>query len=63
MFQWYISDKVNSSTVKPKPIATGAVIGAGTMGTGITMAMLNSGIPVILVEQNKEVSSFYTLMQ
>ena len=41
--------------VKPKAVKTGAVIGAGTMGSGITVAMLNAGIPVILVEQNKEV--------
>jgi 3-hydroxyacyl-CoA dehydrogenase len=31
-----------------------AVIGAGTMGGGISMALANAGIPVTLVEQNEE---------
>ena len=33
-----------------KPIARGAVIGAGTMGGGIAMSFANAGIPVTLVE-------------
>lgn len=33
-----------------KPIEQAAVIGAGTMGGGITMAYLNAGIPVVLKE-------------
>jgi 3-hydroxyacyl-CoA dehydrogenase len=35
---------------KPRPIASGAVIGAGTMGGGIAMCFANAGIPVTLVE-------------
>jgi 3-hydroxyacyl-CoA dehydrogenase len=31
-----------------------AVIGAGTMGGGISMAVANAGIPVTLVEQKAE---------
>ena len=31
-----------------------AVIGAGTMGGGITMNFLNAGMPVTLVEQSQE---------
>ncbi len=31
-----------------------AVIGAGTMGGGIAMCFLNVGIPVVLMEQNKD---------
>ncbi len=54
-FQWELGPKVNQRTVKPGPLRRGAVIGAGTMGTGITMSMLNAGIPVILVEQSQEV--------
>ena len=46
---------MNQRTVKPLPLRNGAVIGAGTMGTGIAMCMLNIGMPVILVEQSKEV--------
>jgi 3-hydroxyacyl-CoA dehydrogenase len=35
---------------KPKKIERAAVIGAGTMGGGITMSYLNAGIPVVLKE-------------
>ncbi len=37
-----------------RDIATVGVIGAGTMGGGITMNFLNAGTPVTLVEQNEE---------
>jgi 3-hydroxyacyl-CoA dehydrogenase len=37
-------------TTTPRPIASGAVIGAGTMGGGIAMCFANAGIPVTLVE-------------
>jgi 3-hydroxyacyl-CoA dehydrogenase len=33
-----------------KPVASAAVIGAGTMGGGITMSFANAGIPVTLIE-------------
>ena len=36
--------------VKPRPIASAAVIGAGTMGGGIAMCFANAGIPVTLIE-------------
>ena len=58
-FQWELGPKVNQRTVKPGPLRKGAVIGAGIMGTGITMSMLNAGIPVILVEQSPEVKFIY----
>ncbi|MGK2911434.1 MAG: 3-hydroxyacyl-CoA dehydrogenase NAD-binding domain-containing protein [Sphingobium sp.] len=35
------------------PIKTVGVIGAGTMGGGITMNFLNAGVPVTLVEMNQ----------
>ncbi len=35
---------------RPRPIATGAVIGAGTMGGGIAMCFANAGIPVTVIE-------------
>jgi NADPH-dependent 2,4-dienoyl-CoA reductase/sulfur reductase-like enzyme len=53
--QWVVPGVGNYRTAKPLPLRTGAVIGAGTMGTGIAMAMLNAGIPVTLLEQNEEV--------
>jgi 3-hydroxyacyl-CoA dehydrogenase len=39
---------------KPRPIASGAVIGAGTMGGGIAMCFANAGIPVTLVETGSD---------
>ncbi|NLE82736.1 MAG: 3-hydroxyacyl-CoA dehydrogenase [Rhodococcus sp.] len=43
-----------ADTVAPRPIARVAVIGAGTMGSGIAMAFADGGLPVTLVEQNSE---------
>jgi len=37
-----------------RPIASAAIIGAGTMGTGIAINFLNAGIPVLLLELGKE---------
>src|SRR5690606_15544740 len=37
-----------------RPIALVGVIGAGTMGGGISMNYLNAGIPVVLLEQKEE---------
>ena len=39
---------------KPRPIATGAVIGAGTMGGGIAMCFANAGIPVTIIETGRD---------
>ncbi|MBX9910200.1 MAG: enoyl-CoA hydratase/isomerase family protein [Beijerinckiaceae bacterium] len=36
-----------------RPIASAAVIGAGTMGGGIAMCFANAGIPVTLIEQQQ----------
>jgi 3-hydroxyacyl-CoA dehydrogenase len=40
--------------VKPREVRTVAVIGAGTMGSGISMSFLNAGIPVTLLEATQE---------
>jgi len=40
--------------VKPRPIRKVALIGAGTMGGGITMNFVNVGIPVVLLETRQE---------
>src|SRR5580692_6685666 len=37
-----------------RPIARTAVIGAGTMGGGITMNIINAGLPVVLLETSQE---------
>jgi 3-hydroxyacyl-CoA dehydrogenase len=40
--------------VKPRKIASAAVLGAGTMGGGIAMCFASAGIPVTLIEQTEE---------
>jgi 3-hydroxyacyl-CoA dehydrogenase len=40
--------------IQPRAIRSVAVIGAGTMGGGITMSFLNAGIPVTLVETQRD---------
>jgi 3-hydroxyacyl-CoA dehydrogenase len=37
-----------------RPIATVGVIGAGTMGGGITMSFINAGLPVVLLETKQD---------
>jgi len=39
-----------SADVKPRTVERVAVIGAGTMGGGITMSFVNAGVPVTLIE-------------
>jgi len=36
--------------LKPTPVQSAAVVGAGTMGGGIAMSYINAGIPVVLKE-------------
>ena len=43
-----------SDTTQTRTIGTIAVIGAGTMGTGIAMNGLSAGIPVVLLETTRE---------
>jgi 3-hydroxyacyl-CoA dehydrogenase len=43
-----------SSDLKPQPIRSAAVIGAGTMGGGIAMSFANAGLPVRLLDANAE---------
>jgi 3-hydroxyacyl-CoA dehydrogenase len=40
--------------IQPRAIRSVAVIGAGTMGGGITMNFLNAGIPVMLLEAQRD---------
>jgi 3-hydroxyacyl-CoA dehydrogenase len=39
---------------KPRPVTSGAVVGAGTMGGGIAMCFANAGIPVTIVETSRD---------
>ncbi|XP_061186168.1 peroxisomal bifunctional enzyme-like [Saccostrea echinata] len=41
-------------TAKPLPVRSTAVIGAGTMGSGIAVCLLSAGLPVYLLEQNEK---------
>jgi len=43
--------------VKPKPIKSAAVLGAGTMGGGIAMNFANAGIPVKILDVSQEALS------
>ncbi|MEM5329169.1 3-hydroxyacyl-CoA dehydrogenase NAD-binding domain-containing protein [Paraburkholderia sp. JHI2823] len=43
-----------SSDVRPREIRKATVIGAGTMGTGIAMCLANAGIPVVLVDAQRD---------
>jgi len=38
--------------VRPRPLARAAVIGAGTMGSGIAVALADAGLPVAVVERD-----------
>lgn len=48
------ASKIDTGEVKPVEIKTVAVIGAGTMGTGIAMACASNGFPVTLIEMSTE---------
>ena len=39
---------------EPLPIDTAGVVGAGTMGTGIAIALAQAGIPVVVVDNNDD---------
>jgi 3-hydroxyacyl-CoA dehydrogenase len=41
-------------STQQRPIKSAAVIGAGTMGGGIAMALVNAGIPVVLLEVKQD---------
>ncbi|KAL4222996.1 enoyl-CoA hydratase isomerase [Mactra antiquata] len=52
--RWQLPSGGNYKTAKPLPVKTSGVIGAGTMGGGIALCLITSGIPCILVEQNQQ---------
>ncbi|HYG42422.1 MAG TPA: 3-hydroxyacyl-CoA dehydrogenase NAD-binding domain-containing protein [Bordetella sp.] len=39
---------------QPRALQSAGVIGGGTMGAGIAVAMLDAGLPVVMVEQNDD---------
>ncbi|XP_066265568.1 peroxisomal bifunctional enzyme-like [Branchiostoma lanceolatum] len=46
--------RVNFKTAKPRVIKSVGVVGAGTMGVGITISLLQAGLKVVLLEVNKK---------
>jgi 3-hydroxyacyl-CoA dehydrogenase len=38
----------------PRPVAAVGVVGGGTMGAGIAVALLDAGLPVIMIERDSE---------
>jgi 3-hydroxyacyl-CoA dehydrogenase len=44
--------RMNGLPAVPDDIASAAIIGAGTMGTGIALALLGAGLPVTLIDPN-----------
>ena len=42
------------TTASPRPIAKGAIIGAGTMGGGIAMSFAAAGLPVTIIDATQE---------
>lgn len=52
--QWSLPGGSSNRNTKPRPIRTIGIIGAGTMGAGIAMNALKSGLVVVLVEQSQE---------
>ena len=53
--QWQLPSGASAANTKPLLVKTTGVIGAGTMGVGITICLLRAGFPVTLVEQNRKV--------
>lgn len=41
-------------SASPRPLDSAAVIGGGTMGSGITVSMLFAGLPVTMIERDEE---------
>lgn len=46
--------KVPGANATPRPIHRVAVIGGGTMGAGIAVAMLDAGLPVVMLERDEQ---------
>ena len=40
--------------IAPRPVASVGVVGGGTMGAGIAVALLDAGLPVVMIERDVE---------
>ena len=63
IFQWQLSDGRYGSSIKPKPVKYIAVIGGGTMGSGIVVVALTAGFSVVLVEVNEKVKTYEIIIR
>nr|XP_033801439.1 peroxisomal bifunctional enzyme isoform X2 [Geotrypetes seraphini] len=52
--KWTLPSGASWKTVSPQPIHTAAVIGLGTMGSGIVISLAKAQIPVIALEKDKK---------
>ena len=52
--QWSLPG-VKAASVKPLPVKSVGILGGGTMGCGIAIALLTSNYQVVLLEVKKEV--------
>ncbi|MBT2322062.1 enoyl-CoA hydratase/isomerase family protein [Variovorax paradoxus] len=43
-----------TKAAKPRPIESCGIVGGGTMGAGIAVAMLDAGLPVTMIERDEE---------
>ena len=43
-----------TKAARPRPVATIGVVGGGTMGAGIAVAVLDAGLPVTMIERDDE---------
>ncbi|CDS49601.1 Enoyl-CoA hydratase / Delta(3)-cis-delta(2)-trans-enoyl-CoA isomerase / 3-hydroxyacyl-CoA dehydrogenase / 3-hydroxybutyryl-CoA epimerase [Polaromonas sp. CG9_12] len=42
-----------TKAAKPRPLASAGIVGGGTMGAGIAVAMLDAGMPVTMIERDE----------
>lgn len=52
--RWSMPSGARWDTCKPQPVTKAAVIGLGTMGRGITVALAQAGLPVVVVETQQQ---------
>jgi 3-hydroxyacyl-CoA dehydrogenase len=48
-----VMDTPEARVAQPRPIQSVGVIGGGTMGAGIAVALLSAGLPVVMVERDE----------
>src|SRR5207249_2902280 len=49
-----VANAPETRAAKPRSIASAGIIGGGTMGAGIAVAMLDAGLPVTMIERDAD---------